>query len=380
MPDLVALALPPGPDFLRNMLEAWEVGDAIAPIDLRLPPPARAMLLDELAPSVVVSDGGTERRSGARPVSTGDALVIGTSGTTGRPRGVVLTHEALAAAAEITSEALEVDPANDRWLACLPFSHIGGLGVAIRAHLTGIPLDVLPKFDAADVQAAADAGATLVSLVPAALAAIDPGAFRRILLGGGRMPDRRPPSVVATYGLTESGGGVVFDGRPLAGIDVVIEKGQIMMRGPTLANRYRDGTPVPRDDGWLATGDRGEMDASGRLMVQGRIDDLITTGGETVAPDAIEDRLRQHVQVSDVAVVGVPDDSWGEVVTAVVVPTDRANPPDLGALRRWVKDTRPAYEAPHRLVLVDHLPRTAIGKVQRESARQQVNRDPEADG
>ncbi len=379
MPDLVALALPPGPGFIQQLLAAWDVGAAVAPIDLRLPSVARSALLADLAPSSVVSEAGVERRDGAQPVSVGDALVMSTSGTTGRRKGVILTHDALEHGAHLTSAALDVDPDFDRWLACLPFSHIGGLGVWIRAHATGVPVSILPGFDAMAVMELAKAGATLVSLVPATLARIDPSAFRRILLGGGPMPDSRPANAVATYGLTESGGGVVYDGRPLPGISVRVVNGIVHLRGPTLARAYRDGSPM-LDGGWLVTGDRGLLDGSGRLTVLGRADDLISTGGETVAPEPIEERLRAHKSIQDAAVVGLPDEEWGEAVTAVIVPADRSRLPDLADLRSWVKATRPAFEAPRRLVVVDELPRTGLGKISRSSLRLEIDRDAQADG
>src|SRR5437879_3032321 len=143
------------------------------------------------------------------PVEDGDALVVATSGTTGEPKGVVLTHDAVEASARATSDRLAVDPARDTWLSYLPLAHIGGLSVVTRALVTGTPL----TFDV-------EAGATLVSLVPTQLRRLDARAFRTIVLGGAAPPEDRPANCVVTYGMTETGSGVVYDGVPLAGVQV----------------------------------------------------------------------------------------------------------------------------------------------------------------
>jgi O-succinylbenzoic acid--CoA ligase len=172
--------------------------------------------------------------------------------------------------------------------------------------------------------------------------------------------------VVRTYGLTETGGGIAYDGVPLDGVDVRIDgDGSIHVRGPMLLRCYREGR-VPLDgDGWLATGDLGAWAADGRLTVHGRAGDLIVTGGENVWPEAVEAALRPHPAVAEVAVAGRPDDRWGQRVVAFVVPAPGRPPPTLEAVRAQVKETLPAFAAPHELVLVDALPRTALGKVRR---------------
>src|SRR5262245_32992020 len=177
MPELVAVALPAGPAFVLALQRIWDRGDAVLPVDLRLPPPARTALLDALAPGSVLDTDGEHRRDGGREVEPGDALVVATSGTTGEPKGVVLTHDAVAASATASSARLGVGP-GDHWLACLPLAHVGGLSVVTRAMVTGTPLTVLPGFDPAAVEQAALAGATLVSLVATALARIEPARFR----------------------------------------------------------------------------------------------------------------------------------------------------------------------------------------------------------
>jgi O-succinylbenzoic acid--CoA ligase len=371
MPDLVALARPGGPGFVEALARIWDRGDAALPLDPRLPPAARAAVFTAMAPAVLVDERGEQRLRGGRPVEPGDALVVVTSGTTGAPKGVVLTHEAVRASARATSRRLQVG-SDDRWLACLPLSHVGGLTVVTRALVTGAPLVVQPGFDAAAVEAAArEQGATLVSLVSTALSRIDPSLFRVIVLGGARPPEHRPPNVVTTYGLTETGSGVVYDGLPLDGVEVRVDgDGEVSVRGPTLLRAYRDGTDPKDDAGWFRTGDVGALDADGRLVVHGRRGDLIITGGENVWPEPVEARLAAHPAVADVAVAGVDDREWGERVVAYVVPRRPSEPPRLDSLREWVKAALPSYCAPRELVLIDAVPRTAIGKPRRDLLEQ----------
>jgi O-succinylbenzoic acid--CoA ligase len=365
MPALVALDLPGGPGFVDALRRVWERGDAAFPIDRRLPPAARAQVLRALAPGRVVDEHGDEHRvEGGRPVDPGDALVVPTSGTTGAPKGVVLTHEAVRASALATSARLAVDPARDRWLACLPLAHVGGLSVVTRALVTGTPLTVHDGFDAGAVEQAARAGCTLVSLVATALQRIDPDRFRVVVVGGGRPPAGLPAHCVTTYGMTETGSGVVYDGVPLDGVELrCADDGEVWLRGPMLLRAYRDGTDPKDAAGWLATGDLGAIDPSGRLVVHGRRGDVVVTGGEKVWPDPVEAVLRTVPGVRDVAVIGRPDPDWGQVVVAVVEPD--GDPPALDALRTAVKAVLPPWCAPRALEVVASLPRTALGKVRR---------------
>jgi len=351
MSRLIAIDRPGGPGFVAELRSIWAAGDAAFPVDQRLPTTAKSDLLASM-------------RVGDR-VESGDALVVATSGSTGRPKGVVLTHDAVAASAAATNARLAVSE-GDHWLACLPLSHVGGLSVVTRSLHAGTRLTVHPGFDAA---AAMQSGATLVSLVATALQRIDPTVFRTIVLGGSRPPSDRPTNTVTTYGMTETGSGVVYDGRPLDGVEVRLDDaGEIWLRGPMLLRCYRDGTD-PRDvDGWLPTGDLGEWLPDGRLYVSGRRGDLIITGGENVWPEAVEAALRSHPGVADVLVRGADDAEWGHVVEALVVPS-RGSHPTLDALRAHVKAAHPAHLAPKRLTLVDEVPRTALGKPIRSAPR-----------
>lgn len=342
MHRLVAIDRPGGPEFVSELQRIWAAGDAAFPVDQRLPQRARR----ELVTAMRVGDA----------VEPGDALVVATSGSTGRPKGVVLSHDAVAASADATNSRLGVRP-DDHWLACLPLSHVGGLSVVTRALRSGNPLTVHPRFDAADVM---NSDATLVSLVSTALSRIDPSRFRTIVLGGSRPPDDRPANTVTTYGMTETGSGVVYDGRPLDGVEVDIRNGEIFLRGPMLLREYRDGTDPKTIDGWLPTGDLGRWLQDGRLHVDGRHGDLIITGGENVWPEAVERILLTHPGVADVLVRGRPDPEWGSIVEAVVVASDST--PTLDSLRDHVKASAPAHMAPKLLTLVDRIPRTSLGK------------------
>jgi O-succinylbenzoic acid--CoA ligase len=349
MAELVAIDQPGGPGFVDRLRTIWNAGDAAFPVDQRLPEAAKAELLAMM-------------RVG-QAVEPGDALVVATSGSTGTPKGVVLTHTAVEASAAATNTRLDVDD-DDHWLACLPLSHVGGLSVVTRSLYANTRLTVHPGFDA---DAVMSSGATLVSLVPTALGRIDPTAFRTIVLGGSHPPADRPANTVTTYGMTETGSGVVYDGVPLDGVEVHIDaQRQIHLRCAMLLRSYRDGV-VPLDpDGWYPTGDLGRWLDDGRLHVEGRRGDLVITGGENVWPETVEAILAEHPAVADVMVHGVDDVEWGQLVTAVVVPTAGATP-TLDELRAFVKAGHPGFLAPRRLTLTDRLPRTSLGKLRRPS-------------
>jgi len=225
--------------------------------------------------------------------------------------------------------------------------------------------------------------ATLVSLVPTMLrrllAAGDQAArFRRILLGGGPVPPdlaaeatTRGAHLVRTYGLTETFGGMVHDGHPLPGVDLRVEEpeGELLVRGPMLFRRYRGDpgrTAAALRDGWLATGDLGRLAPGGRLLVVlGRRDDLVISGGVNVHPDEVEAVLARHPGVAEAAVAGRPDPEWGQRVAAFVVPRDPARPPSLEELRAFARERLAAAKAPRELVLVPALPRGPSGKLLR---------------
>ena len=374
--DVVAVRLPPGPEWLDIVAETWEAGAALFPLDHRLPDPTAAELLRRARPTALHDADGANRVDGD-PAGEDDALILHTSGTSNRPKLVRLSRSAVEAAVVSSSEALGATR-EDPWLCCLPVAHVGGLLVVLRGILLDVRVEVHPRFDP-DAFRANDRAA-FTSLVPTMLgrlldAGVDLARFRAILLGGSALPpglrdraDRSGVRIVETYGLTESCGGVVYEGRPLDGTEVRIGRGdEIELRGPTLLSGYRsgDGEPPLSEDGWLRTGDAGELDGRGRLLVRGRLDDVILTGGEKVSPGEVEAVILAHRRVREAAVAGRPDPDWGERVVAWVVPVDPSNPPTLDELRDAVATALPRYAAPRELHLLERMPKTFSGKVRR---------------
>lgn len=369
MNELVALALPHGQDFVEEMRRVFDEGDAVLPLDGRLAGPAAERVVASLRPSAIVAaPGEVQRLDLGIPVEPGDALVMATSGTTGEPKGVVLTHDAVLASSRATLGRIGRER-DDAWWACLPFSHVGGLSVVLRAVHAGSKLHV-SVFSPTAAEEAIAAGATLTALVPTAFGRLpEPvrAAFRRIVLGGQAPPPGLPSNVVTTYGMTETGSGVVYDGVPLEGVEVRIAAGsEIELRGPMLLRCYRDGSDPKREGGWLPTGDAGEIGGDGLLRVRGRIEDMIVSGGENVWPQAVEPLVERHPAVLEAAVAGVADPEWGQRVTAFVVTSGAVEAAALLAeVRDLVRGELAAYAAPRQLVLVEKLPRTGIGKLRR---------------
>jgi O-succinylbenzoic acid--CoA ligase len=178
--------------------------------------------------------------------------------------------------------------------------------------------------------------------------------------------------VVSTYGLTETSGGIAYDGRLFEGTRARIGAGEeIELHGPTLMEGYRlDPAATAATftlDGWLRTGDAGAIEDTGHLRIHGRLDDAIRTGAETVWPQRVEAALADHPKVADIAVAGRPDPEWGARVVAFVVPVAADDPPTLDELRDRARERLPRFMAPRALVLLTELPRTVSGKLRRGS-------------
>ena len=357
---------PAAPQFVEALRRCWDAGDAVLPLDLRLAKPARQRLLDALRPAVVLDESGSSsharggragrgrRRTGRRD-ERDDRRTEGSGAHAVGRRGL----------GRATSARLGVDPARDRWLACLPLAHVGGLSVVTRAMVTGTPVEIQPRFAVDEARRAAMLrGATLVSLVPAALGRLGPEGAELFRVDRRRRPAaaaEKAANVVATYGMTETGSGVVYDGVALKDVEVRIDAGEILLRCPMLLRCYRDGTDPKTPDGWFATGDAGALDESGRLKVHGRLDDVVISGGENIWPVQVEAVLRTHPGVADVAVGGRPDLEWGARLVAYVVPSvvvehdepavllaraPRARQGPPGAVRRPPRDRRRRRSAP----------------------------------
>ncbi len=208
-------------------------------------------------------------------------------------------------------------------------------------------------------------------------ARVNPGAFHTVLLGGSAPPAALPPNVVTTYGMTETGSGVVYDGLPLDGVEISLSaEGEVRLRGPMLLRAYRDGTVPLDENGWFATGDVGAIDGTGRLQVKGRLSDLIITGGENVWPAAVERSSASTRAWPRWPSPAGPTPSGASVVVACVVPARPPGPPGLAELRALVADQLASFAAPKELVILEALPKTSIGKLKRQALRERLLSEP----
>jgi O-succinylbenzoic acid--CoA ligase len=297
-----------------------------------------------------------------------EPLVVETSGSTGVPKRVLLSRDAMRASADATHVRLG---GPGQWWLTLPPSYVAGLQVLFRSVRAGTaPVE--------DVESMCGER-RYVSLVPTQLARmLDTDSqpllgFDAVLIGGaGLDPHLRERAesagvrVVTTYGMSETCGGCVYDGRALDGVEVSTgTEGRIRLRGRVLFDGYEEETGSPLQDGWFVTQDVGRIDGDGTLTVLGRVDDVIVSGGLNVPAAAVAQRLRTHPGVREAEVVGVPDDEWGQQVVAVVVAAEREM--DLDELRDWVAREHPRAWAPRRVVPVDELPLLPNGKVDRQA-------------
>ena len=386
--DRVATTLPAGLDFAVLVHALPKLGAVLVPLNTRLTASERRWQIEDSGARLVVDvpaegqEADVALRSACAPGDPHSLLY--TSGTTARPKAVLLTYGNHRASALASAWSLGVDP-GDRWLCPLPLFHVGGLAILLRSAIYGTAAILHDGFDEAAVAAALGSGeATLVSLVPTMLGRLvatglsDAPALRAALVGGAPVPpdllrsalDRGLP-VIQTYGMTEAASqiatlsaaeaaaGLPSAGRPLPGVALQIgPDGEILVRGPLVAA----GSLAP--DGWLHTGDRGRLDAEGRLHVEGRLAEVIVTGGENVSCAEVEEALLAHPAVADAATVGRPDPEWGEAVWAyVVLGSDTAE----GDLIAHCRGRLAGFKVPKAIRVVPEIPRNAAGKVQREA-------------
>ncbi len=359
--------------------------------------PALSAALSGRGPAVcVVPSAAPERVLAAarpdQPLERDDvAAVVATSGSTGAAKGVLLTAAALTASARLTHGRLG---GPGQWLLALPPYGIAGLQVVVRSLLAGsqpVLLDLLYGFEVAEFVAAtrrltgrrrytAVVPTQLTRLLAAGETALDAlRTYDAVLVGGaaaaaGSLAEARDAGVrvVTTYGMTETCGGCVYDGVPLDGVAVALHDDVISLAGPTIAAGYRldpELTAAAFAGGWFRTADRGLLDEDGRLVVAGRADDAIVTGGLTVDPVEVETVLVDHPAVAAAAVYGVPDDTWGQRVVAAVVLADATVPPALAELREHAGDRLGRERAPREIRLVDALPYLPNGKLDRSRLR-----------
>jgi O-succinylbenzoic acid--CoA ligase len=389
---LHAVLLPPGRSGGSALLERLAAaldgtGPAILPLDGALPPARLAALLDAFGPAAVETLETKRSSSGSWPGRAGPgvgpdiAVVVATSGSTGQPKGTQLSAPALLASARASLRRIGAAP-GQRWLACLPAFHVAGLQVLIRSLLAGAEPVYCGRLGP-DVIAAS--GCTYISVVPTQLrrlteAGADLSKLRAILLGGAAPPPGLVAAataaggrVITTYGMSETCGGCVYDGVPLAQVRLDVgADGRIRIAGPVLFSGYRlrpDLTAEATDGPWFITSDLGSVSPAGLLTVRGRADDVITTGGEKVLAAEVEAAIGTLPGVREAAVVGVPDPDWGEQVTAIVVAADPAAPPDLGLIRAHVRSTLGGHAAPRALRVIARMPLLPSGKPDRAALR-----------
>jgi o-succinylbenzoate---CoA ligase len=417
---LVKRATPRLVELLAAALDG--TGPAILPLDAGLPAARIAELIDTLGPGSIEDAEGVSRVRSAQKegVAEGTAVIVSTSGSTGLPKGVELSAAALRHSARASLDRLGARP-GERWLCCLPAAYVAGLQVLVRSLVSGTEPVLAERADAETLAAGSAAGCAHVSLVPTQLQRLlaDAGpaeplaGFSSVLLGGAAAPAGLLAAaraagvpVVTTYGMTETCGGCVYDGLPLDGVRVEVrEDDRIWIGGPVLFSGYRPGgyggagsppqggsggmgppgegsggvtggiaPPGANTASWFRTGDLGRLDASGRLTVRGRADEVINTGGHKVVPGEVAAALQTCPGVRDVAVLGQPDPEWGERVIAVVVPDDPADPPALELLRLHVRERLPRYAAPSRVVMVAAVPMLPSGKHDIVRLRQELLR------
>jgi O-succinylbenzoic acid--CoA ligase len=310
-------------------------------------------------------------------------LVIETSGSTGTPKRVLLSRDAMRASALATQQRLG---GPGRWLLNLPPTYVAGVQVLYRSVVAGTePIAFQGSFAATRHLVH---GPAYVSLVPTQLVRLlaDPDEaaaledFETVLVGGGPLraevrerAEVQGIRIVQTYGMSETCGGCVYDGRPLAGVEVHIDADeQVLLRGPVLFDGYEgepERTAAVFRDGWFVTNDVGHWTPEGHLAIDGRVDDVVISGGVKVPGPAVARALLHHPLVNEVEVVGVPDDEWGERVVAVATVSGLV---DLDELRDLVE---PRSWAPRQLVVVDALPLLPNGKVDRVTLEELAGAD-----
>lgn len=335
--------------------------------------------------------------------------ILYTSGTTGRPKGAILSAGNHAAAAAASGQRLGHN-GRDCWLGIMPLHHVGGLAQLVRAVIDGGSVWLHPEFDAALAARLISTGeVTMASMVATMLArtlAASPDLvasprFRALLLGGGPAEPRlleeataRGIPIARTYGMTEAASQIATQrpgealtdrsscGKPLTGTRLRIDvSGEIQIQSPTLTQGYWGKVPTDAErtsDGWFRTGDLGHLNEDGRLVVEARRSDLILSGGENVYPVEVEDTLNLHPSIGEALVFGVTDPQWGQRVEAkVVINADITSDGTLDSqgeaaltdeLGVWCRERLASFKVPKRFTIVDALPRTASGKLLRRPA------------
>jgi long-chain acyl-CoA synthetase len=400
--DRVAIRLPNGPDFAAALFGALRRGAIAVPLNPLLAPPEIEERLLASTPTVFVETPLPAAGGGGDPVEragTDPAVILFTSGTSGRPKGAILTHGSLRAAAANVTAALALGP-EDVVLGAAPFSHVLGLSSLVATLAAGGAVAAVQRFQADETLAEMTRTRTTILLgVPTMCIALSEAArgveelppIRVGHVGGAPVPAEVARTFEQTfgaavregYGMTELSGIATTTpagrpykpgsvGIPLGGTELRIAEpdadgvGEVQLRGPSVIPGYWEDPEATAEaidaDGWLATGDMGRVDEDGYLYLVDRKKELVLRGGYNVYPREVEEALYAHPDVLEAAVVGVPHETLGEEVGALVVlrPGARATPDDLQA---WARARVAAYKYPRRIAVVDALPKGPTGKI-----------------
>jgi long-chain acyl-CoA synthetase len=407
--DRVALMLPNGPAFIAAALGALRLGAIIVPLNLLLAPPEVEARREASSPRAFLEhEDDLEAEPLDEIVERDDsdpAVILFTSGTSGKPKGAILTHGSLHAAARNAADALALGP-DDVMLGAAPFSHVLGLSTGMTSTLmSGAAIAIVRRFEPEQTLALmTETGTTILLGVPTMCIALCHAArsverlppVRIAHVGGAAVPAEVARDFERTfggevyegYGLTElSGIGTTYVqgqerkvgsvGLPLGDTELRIvsldgeplpagEVGEAQFRGPSVIPGYWEDPQATAEaiepDGWLATGDLGYLDADGYLFLVDRKKDLILRGGYSVYPREVEEALYEHPDVLEAAVIGLPDETLGEEVAAVVVARP-GTAPSAAELQAWAKQRVAAYKYPRRVIFVDELPKGPTGKI-----------------
>ncbi|MET0919576.1 MAG: AMP-binding protein [Acidimicrobiia bacterium] len=422
----VALMEPLSPLAPASLFGAAWAGVTYAPLNFRLPDDQLTTLVGRLDPTVVAApnwlDGAGDDPLDFPGAPERPAVLLFTSGTSAAPKAAVLSHAQLLSYVMNTMEPFSADEDEAAIVAVPPF-HIAGVASILSSTWIGRRIVPLPQFTAeswiATVQREGITHATVVPTMLDRIVAVmesDPSArvpsLRNLAYGGSRMhrsvleralhlmPDT---DFVNAYGLTETSSTVALlgpddhrlaiysddpmfqrrlesVGQPIPGIEVRIaneagnevpsgDSGEILIRGDQVSGTYVDTESKVDADGWLHTGDRGWVDNEGYLFCEGRADDTIIRGGENIGPAEVEDALLQHDAIATAAVVGLPDEEWGEKIAAMVVLAPGVDSIDVTAVREWVRTRIGSLKTPELIETCDELPQTGSGKVLRRQVR-----------
>jgi malonyl-CoA/methylmalonyl-CoA synthetase len=450
----VAFLVPPGFEYVAVQWGIWRAGGMAVPLAVSHPPPELAYILEDADPVTVIAHPsmadrlgearGLPVRSSTELVAAGaasswggsaggasgpepppvdpaaPAMMLYTSGTTGRPKGVVTTHANLEAQVEALVEAWGWTE-EDHILLILPLHHVHGIvNVLTCALWSGARCTILPAFRPEEVwKEIGEGGLTLFMAVPTVyaklLAAWEAGSpeerdrwsqgcgrMRLMVSGSAALPvtmlerwrEVSGHTLLERYGMTEIGMALSnplvgerrpgFVGRPLPGVEVRLagedhqpvepgQEGEIQVRGPAVFREYwrrPEETVTAFRDGWFLTGDIAvQHDGAYRILGRSSVD-IIKTGGFKVSALEVEELLRTHPEVAECAVVGVPDPEWGERVAAALVLPAGGGAPDEGELRHWLRERLAPYKAPTLFAVVEELPRNAMGKVTKPAVRE----------